>query len=115
VIPNAALSIASAGVGKRAGVDAQAVFAGSIRWAVLVAGTFGFDATVDGVTLIAARAEADGVVVGGLADGVGAALGRLARVSTAASYASFTGDAVLKFTKKINICKIALRRRNKVL
>jgi hypothetical protein len=64
------------------------------------------------VTLVAARAEADGVVVGGLADGVGAALGRLAGVSTAASYASFTGDAVLKFTKKINICKIdiALRR-----
>ena len=52
------------------------------------------------MTLIAARAEADGVVVGGLADGVGAALGRLAGVSTAASYASFTGDAVLKLNLK---------------
>jgi hypothetical protein len=60
-----------------------------------VAGALGLNAAVDGVALVAARAEADGVVVGRLAEGVLTAVGGLAGVATAAGDAGFAGDAVL--------------------
>jgi len=47
------------------------------------------------VTLVAARAEADGVVVGRLAEGVLPAVGGFAGVSAAAGNTGLTGDAVL--------------------
>jgi len=95
VVTHATLGIAAAGVGQGARVDAESVLAGPVGGAVVVAGAFSFDAAVNGVTLVAARAEADGVVVGGLADGIGSALGGLARVSAASGDAGFASDAVL--------------------
>ena len=96
MIADTALRIAAASIWQGTRVDAQAVFAGSIGRAVFVGRTLGFDTAVDRVTLIAAGAEADGVVVGSLADGVVAALGGFAGVSAAAGDASFTCNAVLK-------------------
>ena len=95
VISHAALGVASTGVWQGAWVDAEAVLAGPVRGAVVVVGTLGSHAPVDRLTLVASRAQAHGVVVGGLAESVLAAVRGLARVSTAAGYASLAGDAIL--------------------
>jgi len=83
VISNAALSVTAAGVGQRARVDAEPVLAGPVGGAVVVVGALGPHAPVDCVSLVASGTQADGVVVGGLAESVLAAVGGLARISAA--------------------------------
>ncbi len=95
MVTHTTLGIAAAGVWQGARVDAEPVLAGPVGGTVVVAGAFGFHAAINRVTLITTWAEADRVVVGGLADGIGSALGGLARVSAASGDASLAGDAVL--------------------
>ncbi len=58
------------------------------------------------MTLVAARAEADGVVVGRLTEGVLPAVGGFAGVSAAAGNTGLTGDAVLptRLLKYLKFC-----------
>ena len=95
MVTHATLGIAAAGVWQGTRVDAETVLTGPVGGAVVAAGALGFDAAINGVTLVAAWAETDGVVVGGLADSIGSALGGLTRVSAASGDAGLASNAVL--------------------